>query len=495
MKETTLFHLSTKLVDKSKSLKKISNTKVFLFCAFLGFFTIGSACASASETSEIQKPSPPVTTTTTSVSSTTVDVSTTTSTTVFFIPSEGENFEAVVDLCDLASNSLQCEEDCFADDSNLKECVAEAKEIANSQKIENDTKSDPIATSSTSSSVITENNEIPDQEKETNSSTKTEDTPTFLGSYTFSDSQFGTQVTVSVSESVRSIKSNALPNHETGNFPNPGNPNSISEQDTTYEFTTEPVYADSPTEVLTTGVAINGIKFEPGTAESVSCTSGEFYRIEALQETYNLGLDLNNAHVQPTGEYHYHGVSQLLADAFSSDMDLIHMGFAADGFLIHYSKSGVYESGYVLKNTPRTGTGCVATGPAGGTTVSIDGTVPDGTYTSDWIHVNSDTKLDTCNGTIINEEYTYLMTDTFPYIPRCLNGQVSASRPTGGSSPGLPRPGGAMPPDLTSVAEALGVDLSDLMSALGPPPPDLEAAALKLKIPLSELQSLIPGPG
>ena len=58
------------------------------------------------------------------------------------------------------------------------------------------------------------------------------------------------------------------------------------------------------------------------------------------------------------------------------------MGFAADGFLIHYSKSGAYESGYVLKNTPRTGTGCVATGPAGGTTVSIDGTVPDGTYTS-----------------------------------------------------------------------------------------------------------------
>ena len=51
------------------------------------------------------------------------------------------------------------------------------------------------------------------------------------------------------------------------------------------------------------------------------------------------------------------------------------------------------------------------------------------------------------------------------------------------------------PPDLTSVAETLGVDLSDLISALGPPPPDLEAAALILDIPLSELQSLMPRPG
>ena len=134
---------------------------------------------------------------------------------------------------------------------------------------------------------------------------------------------------------MRSIASNALPNHTTGDFPNSGNPNRISEQDVIHEFTTKPVYTGSSTEVLTTGVAINGVKFEPGTAESVACASGEFYRIEALQETYNLGLDSNNAHVQPTGEYHYHGVSQLLVDAFSTETDLVHIGFAADGFLIY----------------------------------------------------------------------------------------------------------------------------------------------------------------
>ena len=95
----------------------------------------------------------------------------------------------------------------------------------------------------------------------------------------------------------------------------------------------------------------------------------------------------------------------------------------------------------------------------------------------------------------MNNEYMYILTETFPYIPRCLNGQVSATGITGGPPPRPPRPGVGQPPDLTSVAETLGVDLSDLISALGPPPPDLEAAALILDIPLSELQSLMPRPG
>ena len=89
----------------------------------------------------------------------------------------------------------------------------------------------------------------------------------------------------------------------------------------------------------------------------------------------------------------------------------------------------------------------------------------------------------------------YLMTDTFPYIPRCLNGQVNEST-VGRPPPSLGGPpGGGPPPDLTFVAETLGVELSDLMSALGPPPPDLEGAALKLDVPLSELQALMPLPG
>ena len=488
MRETPIFHSPTKLINKKHTS---------LLSLLLIFSVITSACASTSQTSEIEKPYSATTAVTASTPSTTTTTTTTTSAPVFLIPSEDESFEKVAELCDLASNSLECEEDCLTDDSNLRDCIDEAEEIINTQKPEKDTEFEPLTTWKTTTSTTLENTQLTDEENVNTIETTTENVPVFIDSYTFSDNDFGTQVTVVVSDSVRSINSNALANHETGTFPNSGNPNSITEQDASYEFTTEPVYTGSSTEVLTTGVAINGVKFEPGTAESVSCASGEFYRIEALQETYNLGLDTNNAHVQPTGEYHYHGVSKLLVDAFNTSQDLVHLGFAADGFLIYYSKSNNYESGYALKNEPRTGTDCLATGPAGGNTVSINGTFPDGTYTSDWIHTTTDGKLDTCNGISINNEYIYLMTDTFPYIPRCLNGQVSES--TSGRPPPPPAlgrpPGGGPPPDLTFVAETLGIELSDLMSALGPPPPDLEGAALKLDVPLSELQSLMPLPG
>ena len=59
--------------------------------------------------------------------------STTTTLPSFTAPFEGESFDSVIELCDLASNSLQCEEECFADETTLEECVAEAEEIAATQ--------------------------------------------------------------------------------------------------------------------------------------------------------------------------------------------------------------------------------------------------------------------------------------------------------------------------------------------------------------------------
>ena len=82
-------------------------------------------------------------------------------------------------------------------------------------------------------------------------------------------------LTTTVAGGTRTIESNALPNHETGDFPNAGNPNTISEQDRTWTLTTNPVYTGVAQAVRETGVALNGIKFEPGTAESVTCASGE----------------------------------------------------------------------------------------------------------------------------------------------------------------------------------------------------------------------------
>ena len=64
----------------------------------------------------------------------------------------------------------------------------------------------------------------------------------------------------------------------------------------------------------------------------------------------------------------------------------MHVGFAADGYLIYYSKSGAFATGYDLSTDARTGTDCVGSSALQGVTVEIDGTTPDGTYTSDWIY-------------------------------------------------------------------------------------------------------------
>lgn len=258
---------------------------------------------------------------------------------------------------------------------------------------------------------------------------------TYLGSYTLDDATYGTQVTTTVEGSTRTITTNALPDTRTGTFPNAGNPNAISAQDNTYTFTTEPAFVGEATPVRTTGVAVNGVKFEPGTAETVTCASGEVYRVEALQDDYDLGMDFNNAHVQPDGEYHYHGVSELMVDVLDGADDLVHVGFAADGHLMYYSRSGAYRPGYVLSTEPRTGTGCVGSSALGGEAVDdLEGTVPDGTYTSDYVFDASAGDLDECNGTTVDGVYVYLVTDDFPFVGRCLNGEVSEQQ-GGGPAP------------------------------------------------------------
>ncbi|MEM9561156.1 MAG: YHYH protein [Actinomycetota bacterium] len=326
----------------------------------------------------------------------------------------------------------------------------------------------------------------------------------YVDEYTLVDEGFGTMTTVTIDGGTRTIETNALPDHDTGEFPNAGNPNAITAQDLTWEFPVEAAFTGSATEVRTTGVAVNGVKFEPGTAETVTCSSGETYRIEALQELYDLGLDFNNAHVQPTGEYHYHGISELLVDAYDDDQDLVHIGFAADGYLMYYSKSGAYESSYVLSDGERAGTGCVASGPAGNAEFDLVGTSPDGTYTNDFVYTDGAGDLDACNGTTIDGQYAYIVTDAYPYVSRCLNGEVSGAGvggpPAGGgdegAAPGQGGPGqGGGAPDLSEAAATLGVSEDELLAILPGPGEDLSEAAATLGVTVEELMSLLPAPG
>jgi hypothetical protein len=297
------------------------------------------------------------------------------------------------------------------------------------------------------------NNKDTDSEDLNSSKTVTVDDDSlgsdYLGSYTIDDTGFDTKVVVTVDadSDIRRIDSNALPNHETGEFPNSGNPNTISAQNRSVKYPLTPTFSGTAINAREPGVAINGVKFAPGTAERATCGSGEVYAIEAIQDVTDLGLDFNNAHVQPTGEYHYHGVANMLVEAFDTDLDLVHVAFAADGHMMYYSKSSAYQSSYKLGTGTREGIDCTYTsGGQDGTTIDF-GSTKDGSVASDWDYNMSNGDLDECNGIAVNGQYIYLITNDYPYIPRCLMGEFTESSPRGGAPPNgaMPPPGGPTP--------------------------------------------------
>ncbi|MBB5515534.1 hypothetical protein FHS89_001546 [Rubricella aquisinus] len=237
------------------------------------------------------------------------------------------------------------------------------------------------------------------------------------------------QVTITQLGDEITIRSNGIPEHEVGQFPNAGNPNSIRAQ--AYSFTVDatPVVTAGVTPYRGLfGVAINGVPFEPGTAEVWQGDRSSGWNYDALGGAIALGLDANYAHVQPTGAYHYHGlpIGLMQDEGWTQSSHSPLLGYAADGFPI-YALTGVVEgevrmvtSSYALKSGERPG-GSQPTG------------VYDGTFVQDWEYVAGLGSLDQCNGMMTTSAdypggtYAYFLTDTYPYIPRCLVGDADPS--------------------------------------------------------------------
>ena len=114
------------------------------------------------------------------------------------------------------------------------------------------------------------------------------------------------------------VEANGIPWHKVGQFPNRGNPHTISEQAYNFEVRTNqkpnrkitPLHNDSGFGPPNTpfGIAVNGVLFDPGTAEFFNGDRSSDWNYEALSGAVPLGVDFNNAHVQPNGAYHYHGL-------------------------------------------------------------------------------------------------------------------------------------------------------------------------------------------
>ena len=254
----------------------------------------------------------------------------------------------------------------------------------------------------------------------------------------------------------RILSGNGIPNHAVGPFPNPNNPNTIQAQNVNKRFTLCPrIISESGLEVvgpaLSIAYALNSVKFYPATAgrcnDAGECSLAQGqgrWNIEALgHDTFDFGDDMNHAHVQPNGAYHYHGIPELLIDFLGDNQGMTLVGWAYDGFPV-YARYGFsmandlssaikeLQPSYRLKAQPDTNRPSTLVtlmgGRQGDTHPNIP--IPMGAFTQDFEYVEGFGDLDRCNGRYgVTPEfpegiYYYVVTDDFPFFTRCLKGET-----------------------------------------------------------------------
>ena len=242
------------------------------------------------------------------------------------------------------------------------------------------------------------------------------------------------------------ITSNSIPNHNVGLFGKlfgALNPNAIKPQSETYTISLSPKETGTLISLLGEngpnykfGILFNGLELDPIAAEPFphkdrrSQNSNWTWNLEALNA--NLGLDECNAHVQPTGKYHYHGKPTLYLENLNiNPKQMTQIGYAADGFPIYYkyaykdpaginSEIIAMTSSYQLKSGNRPGDG--ETAPCG---------KYNGIYSADYEYIEGLGTLDKANGRngitpqYPEGTYYYVLTDEFPSIPRYFKGSPS----------------------------------------------------------------------
>lgn len=252
-------------------------------------------------------------------------------------------------------------------------------------------------------------------------------------------------VSIKVEGDKRVIQANGWPDHVPGQFPNRGNPNTLRPQSYTFKVTTKPAVAANltPDNGAFFGVALNGVPFEPGTGEFWG--GDRRWNYEAMSGFINLGLDQHNAHVQPTGAYHYHGLPIGLMKKLGATTNKMTMvGYAADGFPI-YTNYGYTDPKNTnspikkLKSSYRVKDGYRQGGP---------GEKYNGTFTADYEYAKGSGDLDECNGRFgITPEYPqgtyhYYITEEFPQLSRYWKGAPGDGFRKGPPGGGPGGPGG-----------------------------------------------------
>jgi hypothetical protein len=237
-------------------------------------------------------------------------------------------------------------------------------------------------------------------------------------------------VTASCTSTLRTLTGNGVPDHAPGTFPNSSNPNAIKAVNFTFRTSLSPSVAAANTAVShVVGYVNNGVKLDPSTAESYQ--NAGVWKIEALNQSYfAFGVDSSNAHVQPDGAYHYHGMPEGYITRQGKGTAMTLVGFALDGFPI-YARYGYSDALNASSTTRKINASYrLKTSPSAGRPSTS--AVPMGTFTQDYEYVQGLGDLDDCNGRFgVTPEfpsgiYHYYITEGYPYIQRCLKGSASA---------------------------------------------------------------------
>lgn len=269
---------------------------------------------------------------------------------------------------------------------------------------------------------------------------------------------FQNEVSIKEEGNVRRIRANGIPDHTPGRFPNAHNPNTIQPQSYNYTVPLKPEKQAQPAafRMQPFGIAVNGVVFDPFAAEWWRGDPNSGWQYEPQSGAIDLGLDDHNAHVQPNGAYHYHGIPHGLLKRLAGDgKKMTLLGWAADGFPIYgpqahtdandaQSPLKTMKSGYRVKQGARPADG----GPGGNY---------DGSFVQDYEWAEGHGDLDACNGrTGVTPEfpqgtYYYVLTDHYPYIPRLFAGKADSSferrgPPRGPGGMGFGPPGFGPPP-------------------------------------------------
>ena len=229
---------------------------------------------------------------------------------------------------------------------------------------------------------------------------------------------------------------NAIPNHDFNDGSSTFR-NKVSEQDITYTITQSPSMNEKVTALSLrsdNAIFLNGVKLDILAAGCfgigrgfIGCNdANQPFRYDPMSPLNSFGTDSHNAHTQPDGTYHYHGNPLAMFLQKSSVASPV-IGFAADGFPIYgsyFDDNGTVrkaKSSYVLKSGTRTD--IVYSGKT-----YAPGGVYDGKYVDDFEYDStSGGDLDECNGMIIDGQYGYYVTDSYPWVLNCFKGEPDSS--------------------------------------------------------------------